>query len=93
MQPMDEKSIPRRISEIHSQTIDGKEVLMVPLEGSVRVLNAVGTRIWSLIDGRRNAGEIAEVIAHDFDVDIATARADTVAFLRELQDARALAGD
>jgi len=86
MQPIDEKTVPRRRPEAVSRNVEGQEVVVLPLVGEIQVLNAVGARIWSLIDGGRSAGEIASAIETEFAVDAATARADTLKFLGTLRE-------
>jgi len=85
MQPIDENTVPRRRPEAVSRNVEGQEVIVLPLVGEIQVLNAVGARIWSLIDGSRSAKEIAGAIESEFAVDAATARADTLTFLGTLK--------
>ena len=86
MQPMDETTVPRRHPEAVSRNVEGQEVVVLPLVGEIQVLNAVGARIWSLIDGKRSAAEIARAIEAEFAVDGATARTDTLKFLGTLRE-------
>ncbi len=59
-------------------------VLVLPGKGQVKVLNEVGARIWSLADGTRTARDIAAQITQEYQVDQATAEADTLEFLSDL---------
>lgn len=86
MQPIDEKTVPLRRPEAVSRNVEGQEVVVLPLVGEIQVLNAVGARIWALIDGSRSAGQIAGAIEAEFAVDAATARADTLTFLGTLRE-------
>jgi len=59
-------------------------VLVLPEKSQVKVLNDVGARIWSLVDGRRSLAEIARVICSEYAVDEAQAREDVLAFAGQL---------
>jgi hypothetical protein len=83
---MNERTVPRRRPEAVSRNVEGQEVVVLPLIGEIQVLNAVGARIWSLIDGKRSVDEIARTIESEFTVDEPTARADTLKFLGTLRD-------
>ncbi len=64
--------------------MDGELVLVHPGQGKVRVLNAVGARLWELADGERTVADLAQVVAAEYEVDPARAHADTVAFCADL---------
>jgi hypothetical protein len=64
--------------------IDGEMVLVHPVQGKVRVLNGVGTRLWELADGQHSIAEMASVIAAEYDVDHDLARSDALAFCADL---------
>jgi hypothetical protein len=53
-------------------------------------LNALGTRIVDLIDGKRSITEIAGLIEEEYDVPAEEARRDLDEFLRTLSEAGAL---
>lgn len=69
---------------IVGQILNDEAVLLLPGQGEVKVLNAVGARIWSLADGTRTIAQIAAVIAAEYTVDLPQAEADTLAFVAEL---------
>lgn len=69
---------------IVGQILNDEAVLLIPGKGEVKVLNAVGARIWSLADGTRTIAQIAAVIAAEYTVERAQAEADTLAFVAEL---------
>ncbi len=54
--------------------------------GSAITLNSTGAMIWSLIDGRRNVGEIAEVVRRNFRDAPDTVRDDVEALLITLSE-------
>ncbi len=60
-------------------------VIVLPEKGQVKVLNEVGTRIWSLIDGKRSINDIIIVIVKEYQVAEDVAEKDTVAFVEELK--------
>jgi len=67
-----------------SRLIDNEAVLVHPVQGKVRVLNSVGARVWELADGQRTLGQIAGVIATEYDVVLTRAQADLIAFCDDL---------
>ena len=77
--------IPKPVSGVTGQVVDGEAVLVLPDKGEVKVLNEVGARIWELSDGARTIAEISEQIAQEFDVDIQKAQNDAVIFLQQLE--------
>jgi hypothetical protein len=73
-----------------------KDVVFRELEGEIVLLNlatgvyfgldAVGTRIWGLIDGRRSAADIVATLTSEYEVDGDTCGADLARFLDTLRD-------
>jgi hypothetical protein len=78
------ESCPRRAPDIIGQMAADELVLVLPIEGTVKVLNEVGAHIWMHIDGQRSVGEIATTVCAAFEVDQTQAEADTLAFLEAL---------
>jgi hypothetical protein len=63
----------------------GGEAVVLALDSKVlRGLNAVGSRIWELIDGRRSTEQIAAQLVSEFEVDAARAREEVEAFVKVL---------
>lgn len=81
--PIPEKDVVGRVvnSETPGQT---EAVLVLPSKGKVKVLNEVGSRIWSLSDGTRTISEIVATICDEYDVNIDEAQVDTIDFLTDL---------
>lgn len=75
----------RIASQLAWQVVDGQAVLVDPASGTAVGLNYVGTFIWSLM-GNHSEDAIAEAVASHFDVDVSTARADVVAFMKDLSE-------
>ena len=78
--------IPAKASTTASRLIAGEAVILSLDTKVLRGLNAVGSRVWDLIDGRRSVEDIVGVIVAEFDVTQPQAAADVGAFLRELVD-------
>ncbi|MBI4247835.1 MAG: PqqD family protein [Candidatus Rokubacteria bacterium] len=78
-----------RNPEFVSRRIGG-EVLLLPIRQnmgdleSLFTLNAVGARVWELLDGGRRLGEIRDVIVAEFEVTPGQAEADLVDFIDKL---------
>ena len=68
----------------------GDESVLVPIANnvgdlsSIYTLNETGTRIWELLDGKRNIVEITGLITDEYDVPMDAARADVCEFIDEL---------
>ena len=78
--------IPLPNPEVVGRIIDNEAVLVLPGKGEVKVLNEVGGRIWSLIDGQRSIKDIAVDICREFKVSQSDAEGDTLIFLQQLWD-------
>ncbi len=77
-------AIPAHAPGVISRLMDGEAVLVSPAQGKIRVLNAVGAAIWELADGRRDVAALAQTVAVEYDVPLAQAQADVVAFCTDL---------
>jgi hypothetical protein len=66
------------------------EAVLVPIRSNAAdldnlyVLNEVGSRIWSLLDGGRTLEEIVSLIVDEYEVSAGVARSDAVEFLQQL---------
>ncbi|OLD65031.1 MAG: hypothetical protein AUI47_03180 [Acidobacteria bacterium 13_1_40CM_2_68_5] len=69
------------------------EYLLVPVRSGAAQMdyiftaNEIGSVIFQLLDGRREASEIARLVSQQFEVDEERASADVLDFLRTLLDA------
>jgi hypothetical protein len=79
-------SIPRQHPEIVARILENEAVLVLPVRGQVKVLNELGSRIWSLIDGIRTNNDIVQLLHNEFDVTLETLTMDTFAFIEQLAD-------
>jgi methyltransferase-like protein len=64
--------------------IDAEAILVDIKEGESIYLNEVGTFIWNSLDGKNTVKEIVECICDNFDIDLETAKRDTIKFLETL---------
>jgi hypothetical protein len=80
---------PTRNPRIAARVVDGKALIVVIDQRQLHTLNAVGTRVWELCDGR-SVGAIADAIAAEFEVDRETALRDVLGFVEQLRALGAL---
>jgi len=71
-------------SAYRSVSDDGGLVVLPP-RSEVKVLNPVGTKIYSLLDGQHTVEEIVAAVVEEFDVAESQARADVEQFLATLE--------
>ena len=77
---------PRRHPDTSFRQIgDEGGLVVLPGRAEVKVLNPVGIAVFSLLDGTRDVDALAATIAGEFEIDLAQAREDVIAFLTELQ--------
>jgi hypothetical protein len=81
----------RRHPEAAHRIIDGTALIVMPRQAKMLTLNAVGTRVWELLENR-TAAEMAKSIAAEFEVTEERAIADTLKFLRQLDERGMLVG-
>jgi hypothetical protein len=65
---------------------DPSLVLLNPKSGEYYTLEAVGTRVWQLCDGKRTISEIAATIAEEYDASPETIERDVMELVKELMD-------
>lgn len=73
----------RQCERTASRVIDGKAVVITIDRNELHVLNAVGTRVWELADGRP-LSTIVDDIVREFAVERERAAADVCAFAEQL---------
>ena len=81
---MELTDIPVHAADVVSHLLDGEAVLVHPQQDMVRVLHAVGARLWELADGRHSVDDLVAAIVVEYDVDPARAQADVLAFCEDL---------
>jgi hypothetical protein len=73
-----------------AREIEG-ETILVPIRqraadlDSIYTLNKVGSRVWKLIDGKRTAKEIKNLVLKEFKVSKAQVEKDVARFLAQLE--------
>jgi hypothetical protein len=77
---------PCKVPEVVSRNVDQEAVLVHPGQNKVRVLNAVGARLWELADGQHTVGEMARVVADEYAVDVLQVQSDAMLFCQDLVD-------
>lgn len=78
--------VPVQNPSVVSRLVGDEAVLVLPIKGQVKVLNELGARIWSLIDGVRTVDDIISVLVNEFMVNRAVASVDATDFLKKLAD-------
>jgi hypothetical protein len=66
------------------QTVDGETVVLDLRSRELLGLNAVGGRVWNLLDGVRSVAAVTAAVAADFAQSEERVRADVCAFLDSL---------
>lgn len=64
--------------------IEGLAYVVDPATSDLHSFNEVASRVWVLLDGERTVSEVVDMVVGEFDVDRATAEADTLELLEEL---------
>jgi len=78
--------IPIPSPTVVGRIVNDEAVLVIPVKGQVKVLNEVGARIWSLIDGSRTVWEIKTIIETEYSVSAEDALKDTSIFINQLAE-------
>ncbi len=85
---------PRRNPDTSFRRIgDEGGLVVIPGRAEVKVLNPVGITVFSLLDGSRDIDALAAAVGDEFDVEMAQARQDVIAFLADMRQDGMLAGD
>ena len=83
---LDSSSVVARASDVMAAIVDD-ELVMIRLESDGYFgLDAIGRRIWELLDEPRTVGEICSSLLEKYDVQPADCEADVQRFLGELQE-------
>jgi len=83
-----------RVSPLVKGSTTGDGLVLLDVRGGVVLAsNAVGARIWRLIEAEQDTSEIARSIANEFEVDLERARRDVDAFVAALRARGIVAGE
>jgi hypothetical protein len=72
------------VNLLPEQQVEG--ILILPERGQIKVVNEIGARIWSLIDGQSSIQDIASKITDEYQVGLEDALRDTLVFMKELEE-------
>jgi hypothetical protein len=81
---------PVRNPKLAWREIEGEIVIISPEDSQVHELNETASLIWKYADGIRSCDEIAAKLSAEFDVALATARADVSQLVAALEERRLL---
>ena len=77
----------RRNADILHAAVDSDQAVMVSIDaGHYYGVNAVGARIWELLETPRTVEQLCAQICEEFDVDAQTCEAAVLEFTRDLID-------
>jgi len=79
------EKIPVKPRSVASRIIDKEAVVVLLDKQETIVFNEVGSRIWEIMDGKKNIAELAYIIASEFDTSYPQALQDTVEFAKDLE--------
>lgn len=68
------------------RTLDDETIVITPTDSVMHSLNDVGAFIWALADGNCSVRDVIDAVCEEFEVDRATAEADTLEFVRALNE-------
>ncbi len=68
--------------------VDDEILMLSPEQGAYFGLNEVGARVWELMASPRSVAEVRRLLAAEYEIDERVCRADTIEFLRQLEQAR-----
>lgn len=81
----------QRHPEIVHSAIDGEVVMMSPDLGEYFGLDAVGSRIWNLLETPTRMEDLCGTLMQSFEVDPERCHSDVTAFLREIEKCKLIA--
>jgi hypothetical protein len=67
-----------------SQAVEDETLVLKLDNGRMGVLNQVGGRVWTLMDGTRSLGQIARECAEFYEVEPEEVEADVIAYAQQL---------
>ncbi len=83
----------RTADSAHRAVGDEGGLVVLPKRSEVKVLNPVGSKIYSMLDGKHSRDEIVKAVTEEFEVSEDQARKDVSDFLAQLDSEGMLAGD
>ncbi|MFO7682818.1 MAG: PqqD family protein [Chloroflexota bacterium] len=83
---MQEEKRPGVNPDLSWRLLDGEAVIVSPVTGKIRVLNAVGTEIWQLLASGASIETIEAALVEHHRISMHKAQEDVTAFLQELTE-------
>ena len=77
-----------RSDEPFTAVVDGEIVMFSPGQGAYFGLDAVGTRVWELLEEPRTIDDVCTILIEEFEVDAKTCHDDLIALVEQLRDAK-----
>jgi len=75
----------RHAGKVAWRDVGGEVLIIHPGQSTMVPLDRVGSRIWMLLDGSRDAEAVAAGVCETFEVDAGRALKDVLVFLGELE--------
>jgi hypothetical protein len=82
--------VPRQHPNAAWREVDGAVVIISPEDSVLHELNETASLVWKEADGTRTSQEIAQRLAEEFEVEEATALADTCELVSHLEQKKLL---
>ena len=79
-------AIPVLAPGVVGRMVNNEAVLVLTTQNRVEVLNEVGARIWSMVDGSHSVGAIAAQLCTEYQVEQDAAEQDTLELVASLLD-------
>lgn len=73
-----------------SRVIGQEAVVILPVQGEVKVLNEVGSRLWELVDGTRTVTDLVSQICDEYMVSYEQAEEDALDFIQRMVERKLL---
>ena len=77
--------MPKRKNDLVWREIDGETAIISSDNKKMHMLSEVGTKIWSLMDGKYDISTIAVKIADEYGADIEVVTKDVIEYLDNLE--------
>jgi hypothetical protein len=84
--PVGPNTVIAQIEELVSSDLDGETVMMSVKNGKYYGMDAIGSRIWTLIKQPRSVSELCDILLEEFDVDCERCEGDVLIFLNKLAE-------
>jgi hypothetical protein len=82
---IDERAKPLIRRDLVWRKVDGEVVVISPDNKSLHILNDVGSRIWTLLDGENDLADILAVLSAEYQGTGDAAKKDLVEYLENLR--------